>query len=156
MIIMLIIIGVIFGGIFGYKEFQSYMMKKYMAAGGASEVTVSTTKAVMEEWQPEISAVGSLRAFRGVDISSEVTGIVQTVNIKSGDNVRTGQTILQLNADSDVAKLHTLLAAAIWLKACMKETKNSLLPRQSAKHRWSLMPLILNPSRLRWSSRKLL
>jgi membrane fusion protein (multidrug efflux system) len=56
MIIMLIIIGVIFGGIFGYKEFQSYMIKKFMAAGGASEVTVSATKAVMEEWQPEISA----------------------------------------------------------------------------------------------------
>jgi len=111
MIIMLIIVGVIFGGIFGYKEFQSYMIKKYMASGGTSEITVSAAKAVMEEWQPEISAVGSLRAFRGVDISSEVTGMVQTVNIKSGDNVKAGQTILQLNADSDVAKLHTLLAA---------------------------------------------
>ena len=33
MIIMLIIVGVIFGGIFGFKGFQSYMMKKYMSAG---------------------------------------------------------------------------------------------------------------------------
>jgi membrane fusion protein (multidrug efflux system) len=133
MIIMLIIIGVIFGGIFGYKEFQSYMMKKFMAAGGASEVTVSATKAVMEKWQPEISAVGSLRAVRGVDISSEVTGMVQTVNIKSGDNVRTGQTILQLNADSDVAKLQTLLAARDLAQSVYERNKKQFAAQAVSK-----------------------
>jgi membrane fusion protein (multidrug efflux system) len=111
MIIMLIIVGVIFGGIFGFKGFQSYMMKKYMSAGSAPSVTVSAAAAVMDEWQMQISAVGSLRAARGVDIASEVAGIVQTVNCKSGDNVRTGQTLLQLNADTDIAQLQTLSAA---------------------------------------------
>jgi membrane fusion protein (multidrug efflux system) len=111
MIIMLIIVGVIFGGIFGFKGFQSYMMKKYMSAGSAPSVTVSAAAAVMDEWQMQISAVGSLRAARGVDIASEVAGIVQTVNCKSGDNVRAGQTLLQLNADTDIAQLQTLSAA---------------------------------------------
>jgi len=62
MVIMLIVVGVIFGGIFGYLAFQSYMMKKYMSAGGAPAVTVSAINASTQEWQPQISAVGSLRA----------------------------------------------------------------------------------------------
>ncbi len=62
MIIMLIIVGVIFGGIFGFKGFQSYMMKKYMSSAAAPAVTVSVVTAATEEWQPQISAVGSLRA----------------------------------------------------------------------------------------------
>jgi len=111
MIIMLIIVGVIFGGIFGFKGFQSYMMKKYMSSAAAPAVTVSVVTATTEEWQPQISTVGSLRATRGVDISSEVAGIVQNVNCKSGNNVKAGQTLLQLNADSDIAQLQTLTAA---------------------------------------------
>jgi membrane fusion protein (multidrug efflux system) len=133
MIIMLIIVVVIFGGIFGYKGFQSYMMKKYMAAGGTTEVTVSTIKAVIEEWQPEISAVGSLRAVRGVDIASEVTGIVQTVNIKSGGNVKTGQTLLQLNADSDIAQLQTLSAARDLAQSVYERNKKQFIAQAVSK-----------------------
>jgi len=133
MIIMLIIVVVIFGGIFGYKGFQSYMMQKYMAAGGTTEVTVSTIKAVIEEWQPEISAVGSLRAVRGVDIASEVTGIVQTVNIKSGGNVKTGQTLLQLNADSDIAQLQTLLAARDLAQSVYERSKKQFIAQAVSK-----------------------
>ena len=127
MIIMLIIVGVIFGVIFGFKGFQSYMMKKYMSSAAAPAVTVSVVTAATEEWQPQISAVGSLRAARGVDIAGEVAGIVQNVNCKSGDNVKAGQILLQLNADSDIAQLQTLIGSPpIWLKVFMKVTRNNL------------------------------
>lgn len=111
MIIMLIALGVIFGGIFGYKAFMSYMMKKYMAAGSAPAVTVSAVKAVSDEWQPQLSAVGTLRAVRGVDVTTEVVGLVQSVNFKSGEEVKAGQLLAQLNADTDNAQLQTLVAA---------------------------------------------
>ena len=111
MVIMLIAVGVIFGGIFGYQAFMSYMMKKYMAAGGAPVVTVSAVKAAYDEWQPQISAVGTLRAVRGVDVTTEVAGLVQSVNFKSAEEVKSGQLLVQLNADSDNAQLNTLTAA---------------------------------------------
>jgi len=133
MIIMLIIVGVIFGVIFGFKGFQSYMMKKYMSAGSAPAVTVSTTAAVMDEWQPQISAVGSLRAARGVDIASEIAGIVQNVNCKSGDNVKTGQTLLQLNADSDVALLQTLSAARDLSQSVYERNKKQFIAQAVSK-----------------------
>lgn len=127
MVIMLIVVGVIFGGIFGYKGFQSYMMKKYMSAGGAPTVTVSAIPAVMDEWQPQISAVGSLRAVRGVEVASEVAGLVQSVNFKSGEEVRSGQLLVQLNADTDNAQLHTLTAARDLSYSVYERNKKQLL-----------------------------
>jgi len=69
-------------------------------------------KAAFQEWQPQISAVGSLRGVRGVDVTTEIAGLVRSVNFKSGDEVKAGQVLLQLNPDSDVAQLHALEAAA--------------------------------------------
>jgi membrane fusion protein, multidrug efflux system len=112
MVIMLIAVGVLFGGIFGYKIFMAQMMKKYMSAGQAPPSVVTTIKADSLLWQPQLKAVGSLRAVRGVDVSSEISGLVRTLHFKSGDEIKAGQLLVQLNADSDVALLRSLEAAA--------------------------------------------
>src|SRR5664279_5103855 len=74
--------------------------------------TVTAIKIETLEWQPQISAVGTLTAVRGVDLSTEIAGLVRQVSFKSGQVVRTGQVLVQLNADSDLAQLHALDAAA--------------------------------------------
>jgi len=62
-----------------------------------------------------------------------VAGIVQNVNCKSGDNVKTGQTLLQLNADSDIAQLQTLSAAAICLKVSYERNKKQFIAQAVSK-----------------------
>jgi membrane fusion protein (multidrug efflux system) len=69
-------------------------------------------KAEYQVWQPQLNAVGTLRAVRGVDVTTEVAGLVRSINFKSGDEVKAGQVLAQLNADSDIAQLHSLEAAA--------------------------------------------
>jgi membrane fusion protein, multidrug efflux system len=112
MFIMLVCAGVLFGGIFGYKAFTSNQMKKAMASQQAPAVTVSTATASMLPWQPQLNAVGTVRALRGVDVTSEIAGLVRTVYFKSGDDVHQGQVLVQLNADADRALLHSLQAEA--------------------------------------------
>ncbi|MBN9288901.1 MAG: efflux transporter periplasmic adaptor subunit [Gammaproteobacteria bacterium 39-13] len=113
MIIMLIGVGLLFGLIFGYQFFKSYMMKKYMAEAGASAtVTVSTMKASPEAWQNRIRAAGSLRAVRGVDVTTELAGLVRTIQFTPGANVKQGQQLVKLNDDAEVAQLHSLEASA--------------------------------------------
>jgi membrane fusion protein (multidrug efflux system) len=73
---------------------------------------VSAIKAQMLEWQPQLAAIGSLVAVRGVDVSSEVAGQVRAVRFKSGQDVRAGQVLVQLNADADLALQRSLRAAA--------------------------------------------
>lgn len=74
--------------------------------------TVSTIQAQTLEWQPQISAVGTLVAVRGVDVTTEIAGMVRSLHFKSGQNVKAGDLLVQLNADSDLAQLGALQAAA--------------------------------------------
>lgn len=112
MIIMLIAVGVLLGAIVGFNLFKGYMMKKYMGSAPQPSATVTAMKADYQPWQPSLNAVGTLRAVRGVDVTTEVAGLVRSVQFRSGDEVRAGQVLAQLNADSDVAQLHALEAAA--------------------------------------------
>ena len=112
MIIMLVCVGLLFGGIFGYKAFVGHMIAKAMSAQQAPPVTVSTTTAQMTAWQPELKAVGTVRAARGIDVTTEIAGLVRTVYFQSGDDVQAGQVLVQLNADADKALLHSLQAEA--------------------------------------------
>jgi membrane fusion protein (multidrug efflux system) len=111
MIIMLGIVVLLFGGIFGFKMFQSSMMKKYMSFQAPPSV-VTAMKAEYQTWQPQLPAVGSLRAVRGVDVTSEISGLVRAIHIKSDVEVKEGQVLVELNADADIAQLHALEAAA--------------------------------------------
>jgi membrane fusion protein, multidrug efflux system len=111
MAVMLVLIGVVFGGIFGYQAFKSKMIRKYMSAGQPPQ-TVSTAKAAFEEWQTQERAVGTLRAVRGADLAPELAGIVQAIHFQSGEQVKAGMPLVQLNADSDAARLKSLEAAA--------------------------------------------
>ena len=112
MVIMLIAVAVLLGGIVGFNLFKGYMMQKYMASAPVPPSTVTAMKAEYQQWQPQLSAVGTLRAVRGVDVTSEVAGLVRSIEFKSGDEVKSGQVLAQLNADSDIAQLHSLQAAA--------------------------------------------
>ncbi|HNY64943.1 MAG TPA: efflux RND transporter periplasmic adaptor subunit [Deltaproteobacteria bacterium] len=126
MVIMLAAVLVVFGGIFGYKAFMDHMMKKYMAAAGMPPVTVSAVKAAFDSWQPQIKAVGSLRAVRGVDVASEIAGLVESVHFTSGDEAKAGQVLLQLNADTDTAQLQAMQAAADLAKSTYERDKKQL------------------------------
>ncbi|HET9764015.1 MAG TPA: efflux RND transporter periplasmic adaptor subunit [Casimicrobiaceae bacterium] len=112
MVIMLVAVAVLLGGIVGFNWFKGYMMQKYMASAPVPPSTVSAMKAEYQDWQPHLSAVGTLRAVRGVDVTTEVAGLVRSIEFKSGQGVKAGQVLAQLNADADIAQLQALQAAA--------------------------------------------
>ena len=74
--------------------------------------TVSATIIRKVEWQPYLASVGTLVAVRGVDVTSEIAGLVRSIHFKSGQEVAAGQLLVQLNADADIAQLRALEAAA--------------------------------------------
>jgi membrane fusion protein (multidrug efflux system) len=112
MAIMLGVVAVVFGGIFGWQALKGHFIKQYFASMGAPPQTVSTTVAAFQEWQPQLEAVGSLRAVKGADLALEVSGIVDDIAFQSGQDVEAGALLLQLRAEDDIAKLHSLEANA--------------------------------------------
>ena len=111
MVIMLVAVGVVLGLVFGFKIFMGSFIKQ-MISSNVPVQTVSTTVAKMEDWQPTLSAVGSLRAVRGADLSFEVPGIVDEVLFNSGDEVKAGTVLVRLRSEDDQARLASLQAAA--------------------------------------------
>ncbi|HSS71739.1 MAG TPA: efflux RND transporter periplasmic adaptor subunit [Casimicrobiaceae bacterium] len=126
MVIMLVAVGVVLGGLIGFNWFKGYMMQKYMASAPVPASTVTAMKADYQQWQPQLSAVGTLRAVRGVDVTTEIAGLVRSIEFKSGDEVKAGQLLVQLNADSDVAQLHSLEAAADLASTVYERDKQQL------------------------------
>lgn len=112
MVVMLIVIGVILGGIFGFQAFKSQMIAQAIAARSNPAQTVSTTKATTSDWQERLEAVGSFRALNGADLSSEVSGIVESFAFQDGQDVAAGAPLLQLRAEEDIATLRQYQAAA--------------------------------------------
>ena len=111
MIIMLAAVGVLFGGLFGFKAFLGGAIRKSISAQGIPPQTVSTAKAQFTEWQGEFQAVGTLRAVRGADLAPELPGLITAIHFQSGQEVAEGAPLVQLNNESDVAKLQSLMAA---------------------------------------------
>jgi membrane fusion protein (multidrug efflux system) len=112
MLIMLALAGLVFGGIFGFQIFKGQMMKKYMAMGKPPPATVTTKKVEFEIWQAQMNSVGSLRAARGVDVTTEIAGQVRAIHFNSGQGVSSGQLLLELNAEAEIAQLRALESAA--------------------------------------------
>lgn len=112
MLIMLILVGAVLGGLFGFKAFVNGKIKEAMAGMANMPQTVSATKPETSDWQPRIDAVGTLRAVRGAELSLEVPGVVETITFQSGDEVKAGQVLLTLRKEDEEARLQSLEATA--------------------------------------------
>ncbi|MFZ0219727.1 MAG: efflux RND transporter periplasmic adaptor subunit [Candidatus Aquirickettsiella sp.] len=66
---------------------------------------VEAIPARLEPWQKTIEAVGSLSASQGTVIKAETSGRITGIFFRSGDNVKAGAPLLQLNPDILKAQL---------------------------------------------------
>jgi membrane fusion protein, multidrug efflux system len=113
MIIMLAIVGVVLGAIFYFEwGFLPGFKKQMLASFANPPQTVSTTVAATQDWQPQLKAIGSLRAVRGADLSPQVGGTVSAIHFDSGADVKAGDLLIELSSADDVAKLNSLKAQA--------------------------------------------
>jgi membrane fusion protein, multidrug efflux system len=108
MIIMIVAVLALIGIIAGIKVLM--VMRMLAGMKPPPPAVVSTAKLSYQEWQPELRAVGTLRAARGADLALEVAGLVGRVNVRSGEDVKAGQLLLELVTTDEVANLHQLEA----------------------------------------------
>src|SRR5882757_1926699 len=111
MAIMLIVVFVLIGAVVGWNLLTAAMLRKAMAAGGVPPATVSTMTVRAQDWQETVTGVGSLRAVRGVDLSTEIAGLVRRLNFASGADVAPGAVLVELNSDAERAQVETLKVA---------------------------------------------
>jgi membrane fusion protein, multidrug efflux system len=111
MAIMLVLVAAAFAAIFGFEAFKARMIDKAIAGLRNPPQTVSTITAATQPWQKRLEAVGSTRAEKGANLSSQVSGIVKAIHFQSGAKVEKGTLLVELEAADDIAHLQALKAA---------------------------------------------
>lgn len=112
MIVMLLLVGLVFGGIYGFQQFRNHMIAEAIRGHGIPPQTVSTIVAEKTQWQPTVQAVGTLRASKATQLSAEVGGLITAIHFESGKHVKSGQALLELNAAPLKAQLAQFKANA--------------------------------------------
>ena len=126
MVIMIVAVLGLIGLIAGIKVLM--IMKMIAGMKPPPPVVVSTAKATYQQWQPQLRAVGTLRAARGADLALDVAGLVTAVNVKSGDEVKAGQVLLQLRDSEDVAATAAAAGAAELWRASRSSARRTSSP----------------------------
>ena len=112
MILMLIGVAVIFGGVFAVKAIMGKATNDFFDNMPQPPVEVSTFEARSERWNGTAEAVGTLVADNGTDVTTEAGGVVQQIAFESGQAVRKGDLLVQLNTANEQAQLKALDTAA--------------------------------------------
>lgn len=111
-----------------YKGYSIYQQMQKLSAP-PKPVSVSAQLAHLQPWQARLTTVGSLTAFQGVDLTSETRGVVENVLFESGQQVKRGQTLVQLKSSVEQAVLATAEASLGLAKLEFKRAQD-LVKRQ--------------------------
>jgi membrane fusion protein (multidrug efflux system) len=134
MVVMLFGVFILLGLIFAFNQLKTFMFNQFMAGMGIPPASVTTIVIEKQEWQPRMNSVGNVRAFRGVDLSTEVGGLVVEVPIKSGMDVKEGSLLIKLNDSADLAQLNSLKAMADLAKVINERDKAQLAIQAISKN----------------------
>ena len=107
--IIIVILVLLVAGISGFI----YWQKKQQHAAkphGFPPMVIAATEVKQENWQPTLQSVGSLVATNGINVSTEVNGIVSEIIFTSGQPVEKGQILIKLDDSVDMAALDALRA----------------------------------------------
>ncbi len=74
--------------------------------------TVTSTEAAEMIWEQTIPAIGTFRSEDGIDVSAEVSGIINKVHFESGQFVEAGDILIELDTSVERAQLVAAEAAA--------------------------------------------
>ena len=103
--ILVLIAGLAFG-------FYLHIQKLIASAPKPGAQTVTSLSVTSVEWKPQTTSIANLAPVKGVELSSEVAGLVKEVLFKSGQVVKTGDPLIQLNAESELAQFNAAQASA--------------------------------------------
>lgn len=109
MITMLSIVLLVVLMLASYKAFWVYQQLQLLHAP-KPPVSVAVATALEQPWQRQLPAAGTLKALQGINLSIEVPGVVTQLHFDSGQVVKQGQTLLQLENQAERAALDVALA----------------------------------------------
>ncbi|MEM9025787.1 MAG: biotin/lipoyl-binding protein, partial [Verrucomicrobiota bacterium] len=105
------ILTVIVGGIVGVFAINIIALQAAAPMMVPPPETVATDFVKKLEWRRESKAVGSIEAVQGVTLSNEQPGLVSKILFDSGQEVKAGAPLIELNSETELAQLASAKAS---------------------------------------------
>ena len=109
-LLVLLFLAAMVGGL-AYMKFQQIQAEIAMFSQPMPPSSVSAVTVEAMSWQPRLGAIGNVQAVQGVLVNNQVAGQVERILFESGDMVRAGQALVQLDTEVDAADLAGLVAS---------------------------------------------
>jgi membrane fusion protein (multidrug efflux system) len=111
MILMLVLVALAIGGLgfFKFKQVQGAMAAAANFAPPPTAVTTVTVKP--EKWPSTFNVIGTMAAVQGVTVSADLPGTVDKIHFESGQWVKQGDILVELDTRQEKAQLANMEAA---------------------------------------------
>lgn len=83
-------------GLIGFNFFRDKMIADFFATMQPPPQTIAATRVEQKEWAPGIPAIGTARAAYGVELASQLGGVVRQINIVANKRFAKGDLLVQL------------------------------------------------------------
>lgn len=147
--VLLVLFGVVYG-VFGFRV--SSMMEQFSKP--QPPTTVASATAETRQWVPKLSAVGTLKAVNGVDVTAELGGKVVKISFEAGDRVKKGDLLVQLDDSTDVADLAGLRAQVKLDQQSLQRTRTLYSKKLASKEQLDTAETQLERSRANLASKQ--
>ncbi|MGU3576394.1 efflux RND transporter periplasmic adaptor subunit [Brucellaceae bacterium C25G] len=113
LLLAIVFLAIVVGGLVGFNLYRSKMIAEFFANMPQKTMTVSTITVEPTVWTPALEAIGSINASEGVDLTFEVSGVVNAIKFKANEKVKQGQVLVQLDDSIQLADLAAAQASAV-------------------------------------------
>ncbi|HSS98649.1 MAG TPA: efflux RND transporter periplasmic adaptor subunit, partial [Terriglobales bacterium] len=111
MILMLVLVALAIGGL-GFFKFMQFKGAMAAAANFAPPpVAVTTVTVKPEKWSSTFNVIGTMAAVQGVTVSADLPGTVDKIHFESGQWVKQGDILVELDTRQEKAQLANMEAA---------------------------------------------
>jgi membrane fusion protein (multidrug efflux system) len=110
-VIVLLALAAAIGGL-SYFQFvkKPEIIKSFIAAAAPPPAAVAATVAGTEIWTPRLPAIGTFRAVQGIDVSSQLAGMIEAIHVKNGEDVAKDANLFDIDTSVEQADLKNNLA----------------------------------------------
>ncbi len=123
----------VWGALAGIKYLQIQKMIAQHANFAMPPESVTSLIAEEQEWSPSLKAVGSTQAVQGVVVSTDQPGIVTKIAFDSGQAVKEGDLLVQIDIHQEEAQLRSAVAQQKLAALNLQRQQNLVKNRVSAQ-----------------------
>lgn len=122
-LLTVLVLVIVFGLIFGLRIYGNREAAQAAKSQGPPPSAVATAVAKRGPWIVYTNVVGSLNAVRGTQITAQIAGNVTRIAFTSGQTVKAGALLVQLDNSTQLAQLHADEAKLALTRATLTRTQ---------------------------------